>query len=131
MCPCTDARFHARSLSANTFAAAVRCVCTGEAPPPAQMAAAVGSTAGLIAFASLATKLKPTGRSLTLSALGVDMKARCADKAMRSMRDALASAVGEAALLRAGGDALCALYPRVAAWGIGGACAPIQKTASV
>ena len=83
------------------------------------MAKAVGLGFYSIIFASLATSLKPTGRAKTLLALTETYRARAAAHALRQLRDALAVAPGEAAMLRAAGAALRALHPGLDGWAVG------------
>ena len=83
------------------------------------MAKAVGLGFYSIIFASLATSLKPTGRAKTLLALTETYRARASAHALRQLRDALAVAPGEAAMLRAAGAALRALHPGLDGWAVG------------
>jgi hypothetical protein len=69
--------------------------------------------------ASAATKLRPTASAPSLDALAARLGLASEQRVLRELRDALAAARSEAAMLRAACDALGALYPGAAAWAVG------------
>jgi hypothetical protein len=84
-----------------------------------EVARRMGSLMGIILAASASTKLRPTASAPSLDALAARLGVAAEARILRELRDALAAARSEAAMLRAAGDALGALYPGAAAWAVG------------
>jgi hypothetical protein len=83
------------------------------------IAAQLNAALGFVLFASAATKLRDTGSAQSLDALAARVRAAEVAAALTWLRDALAVARSEAAMLRAAGDALRQLFPGASGWAVG------------
>ena len=106
-------------LAVNGFVLVFQLIFLGREVSLLEVSSRMGLLMALILAGSAVTKLRPTSSAPSLDALAARLGVAAEQRALRELRDALASARSEAAMLHAAGEALTQLYPAAAAWAVG------------
>jgi hypothetical protein len=93
-------------LAVNGFVLMFQLVVLGREVSLLEVASRMGALMALILAGSAVTKLRPTSSAPSLDALAARLGVAAEQRALRELRDALASARSEAAMLHAAGEAL-------------------------